>query len=665
MREKRIENEKIIKPKGKAIITLLSFLSLITCGFTVYNLLNLKQMGGSIPKYIYLMIAIVVSIYLIIFIFTKKKMSKQKKLKRNIAKKGIYTSLIIYIIITSIISGIIFYIYNYIGSFNKEYITYSSSLITLSKKDCDSVNDVNDYIIGILSDKKSTDGYIIPREIIKEKKLEDENEIVYYDSYQEMMTDLYNEEIDAIFITTNYEPIFNSIEAYSNIKEETKIIITKEKKVKKKDVSTKEISSRGKNITEPFTILLMGVDSPDEGLEKNTAAHGDSLILITFNPKTLNATMLSIPRDSYVPIACWKDKAENKITHAAVYGNDCMMNTIEEYFDITIDYYAKINFKGLVGLVDALGGIDVEVPKDLCTDNSNREEEVCISKGWQHLNGEGALVLTRNRKQLAAGDLDRGRNQQLVIEAMLNKIKTVKSTKQFLKILNTISNNFDTNFTTDQILSFYSIAEDLLTNDLAKEDGSLVTIDQLYLQGSGQSIYDERAKMILWNYIPNEQSRKDIIEAMKINLGKEKHSEEKEFSFSINEEYEKETIGDGPYKNNSNYTLLPSFIGYSQTTAQAMATKLGVKVTFVGTGGTVIRQSEPASKRIDKLTGAVQLTLSKNSNSNTSEEKNNTQTKSKSSTSNEKDEEKKEEKKEEKNSEDTSKKTTDNNEEEE
>ena len=121
--------------------------------------------------------------------------------------------------------------------------------------------------------------------------------------------------------------------------------------------------------------------------------------------------MISIPRDSYVPIACWSGKPENKITHAAAYGTDCMMSTIEEYFDIKIDYYAKINFKGLVKLVDAMGGIDVKVPKDLCTDNSNREGEVCISQGYQHLNGEQALVLSRNRKQLAAGDLDRGRNQ--------------------------------------------------------------------------------------------------------------------------------------------------------------------------------------------------------------------------------------------------------------
>ncbi len=82
---------------------------------------------------------------------------------------------------------------------------------------------------------------------------------------------------------------------------------------KKVVTSKRETSSKGKNIKEPFTILLMGVDSTEEGLTKNTVANGDSLVLITFNPKTLNATMISIPRDSYVPIACWSGKPENKI----------------------------------------------------------------------------------------------------------------------------------------------------------------------------------------------------------------------------------------------------------------------------------------------------------------------------------------------------------------
>ena len=169
----------------------------------------------------------------------------------------------------------------------------------------------------------------------------------------------------------------------------------------------------------------MGVDSAEEDLSK-AAGLGDSLMLITFNPKTLNTTIMSIPRDTYVPITCYRN-SKSKITHAASGGDSCMINTIENFFDINIDYYAKINFRGLMKLVDALGGIDVEVPYSFCETTMWRSEEymVYVDEGMQHLNGEQALALSRNRKTYKRcgakyskgprNDFVRGQNQQLVI----------------------------------------------------------------------------------------------------------------------------------------------------------------------------------------------------------------------------------------------------------
>ena len=622
-KKRKIKEEKIIKPKGKILLRLLNVIALVSCVLTCYNLYKIRSLGGKLVKFIYIAIVIFILLYLLILFFTSKKLKKQKLLKRNIKKKGLYVSNIIYIIVTVLVTLAIMYLYNYLGSFNKKLVTYSSSLITLSKNDINDIKDVDDTVIGILSDEKSVEGYIIPKEIIKENKLEDNNQIEEYDSYQEMLADLYSGDLDLMFIASDYASNFSSTEGYEHIGEETKVIIKKSKKLKKQTVSKRATSSKGKSVTEPFTILLIGIDSEKEGLSEGSG-RGDSLILITFNPKTLNATVLSIPRDSYVPIACWSGKPENKITHAAMYGTDCLMDTIENYFGVKIDYYAQINFKGLVSLVNAMGGIDVEVPQDLCTNDSDRNQEICIKGGWQHLDGEGALVLSRNRKQLTNGDIGRGQNQQLVIQAMINKIRTIRSAKDFLKILDTISNNFDTNFTTEQILSFYSVAEDIISNDLAKDDADLVNIEQLYLQGSGQMIYDERAGMVLWDYVPNKYSRDDDIEAMKINLGQKEKKIIKEFSFSVNEEYEKEIIGFGPYKSNSLYSLVPNFIGYSKEQASSIASRNGIRVTFEGTSGYVVSQSAPASKRTDLLGGAVKLTLSNASSKEESEKKSTT-----------------------------------------
>ncbi len=605
------------KKKGLKVVQLFFLIiAIATSLFAIYEIFLLNSIEDLI-RYIIIGVLLIIDL---ILIFKVKSSKKKKKTKRVF----LVLFMILYSCICGVIGGAIFYVYGQINSINKVYVTYSSSLIAMKDSEINDIEDVSDLKIGLLSDKKSPEGYIIPNDIIKEYKLKDENDMVEYDDYSTMLVDLYAEEIDCMFVSSSYVSMFSNITGYENIDTDTKVIISKDKKMKKADTSDNETASSGKNITEPFTILLMGIDSTDEVLTKNAVANGDTLILITFNPKTLNATMLSIPRDSYVPIACWSDKAENKITHAAGYGTDCMMNTIENYFDTDIDYYAKINFKGLVKLVDAVGGVEVEVPKRLCTDNSSRDGEICIDAGWQTLNGEQALVFARNRHDLENGDFGRAQHQQEIIMALVNKMKTITDVSKFMDILNTISNSLDTNLTTKQILSFYNIGKDILKKSLSADEAELVNIQQLYLQGVGQMIYDERIRLVLWDYIPNNQSRKDIIQAMKVNLELEDHETIKEFSFSINEPYEKKVIGEGPYKTSNSYKLLPNFVGDSEAQARASASRLGINVTFKGTGGYVVSQSVPANKRLDKLSGSVELVLSQNTTKDDSTDKKNT-----------------------------------------
>ena len=593
-------------------IILFLITSLITSGALVYGIFLYEGIEILI-RYIIMGLLILNDIRLI---FKARKIIKGKAKKKPKKKLLIFT-LLIYTIICGVISYYLLDIYGKINGVNKTNVTYTSYLITMSNNSAKDINDVSDMKLGILSDKKSPDGYIIPQEMIKENDLQDDNEIVKYDDYTSMIVDLYAGEIDGSFITSNYVSMFSGITGYENIESDTKVIAKKSKSMRKSSTSKVETASTGKSITEPFTILLMGIDSTDEVLTKNAIANGDTLILITFNPKTLNATMLSIPRDSYVPIACWSGKPENKITHAAAYGNDCMINTIQDYFDVNIDYYAKINFKGLVKLVDAVGGVEVDVPKELCTDDSSRGGQVCIHEGHQTLNGEQALVFARNRKQLADGDFGRAKHQQEIIMALVNKMKDINDLKTFMSILDTVSNSLDTNLTTKQILSFYDVGKDIIMKSLSSNEADLVNIQQLFLQGSGQMIYDERARMVLWDYVPNTSSKKDIIQAMKVNLELEEHENITEFHFSINEPYEKKVVGEGPYSNTGTFRLLPDFTGDTEAQARATASRLGISVTFDGTSGTVVSQSEPANKRIDLMRGSLRLTLSGNKKTET------------------------------------------------
>ena len=582
------------------VMTIVFVIALICSLFSIYEILLLSSIEDMI-RYIVIGIIGVMDLLIIITFFKKKRKKK---------KKTFISLLIIYSLITFLIGGVIFYFYGKVNHLNKGVVTYTSDLVVLSTSSANDIKDIKNMTIGILGDKKNPDGYIIPQEIIKEYKLNDDNTIKEYGDYTSMVVDLYENEVNAIFITDNYVSMFSDITGYEDIQTKTKVIISKDKKMKKKDTSEVEVESTGKSVTEPFTLLLMGIDSTDEVLAKNAIAHGDTLILVTFNPKTLNATMLSIPRDSYVPIACWSGKDENKITHAAVYGNDCMINTIEDYFDVNIDYYAKINFKGLVKLVDAVGGVEIDVKQELCTDDSGRLGEVCIKPGLQVLDGEHALVYARNRKQLVDGDFGRAEHQREIIMVLMNKIKTMTDVTKFIEIMNTVSNSVDTNLTTKQILSFYNIGKDIVLKSMSNENAELVNVQTLFLDGVGQMIYDERAKMVLWNYIPNKNSRNDIVQAMKENLGEKEHQQITEFHFSINKPYSKKVIGEGPYNNTVGYNLLPDFTGDSESTARATASKLGISVRFVGGSGVVIDQNYPARKRIDLIKDTLVLTLS-------------------------------------------------------
>lgn len=598
------------RPKFWPIYLFLLIITLVASAFSIYELFLLSSIEDGI-RYFVIVLFLLLDL-LLIFKVKKLISNKKRKVKKKSKHIGIIIFMIVYSLICSAIGGVIYYVYGEVSSLNKVFVTYTSDLIVASGSEVKDIKDVKNLKIAMLEDEKSVEGNIIPKEIVKENNLEDDNEIVDYTDYTSMVVDLYSGEIDACFVSGNYISLFSSISEYEHIGTDTRVVISKSKKMKKSASSESELASSGKNITEPFTILLMGIDSTDEVLAKNAVANGDTLILITFNPKTLNATMLSIPRDSYVPIACWKDKAENKITHAAAYGNDCMINTIENFLDVNIDYYAKINFKGLVKLVDAVGGVEIDVEKRLCTDDSGRINEVCIDPGLQVLNGEQALVYARNRKQLANGDFGRNYHQQVLVMALMNKVKEIKDVNKFLEILNTISNSMDTNFTTKQILSFYNVAKDIIMKSLSTKEANLVNIERLYLQGSSQMIYDERSRLVLYNYVPNQNSRKDIIQAMKQNLELVKTEPIKEFSFSINKLYEKEVVGYGPYKSGNGYTLLPDFTGDSEATATATCSRLGIKCSFVGTGGYVVNQSIPAGKRIDKISGGLSLTLSQN-----------------------------------------------------
>lgn len=591
------------------VLQILSFLAFLYLAYSIY-LIN-----GVENELRYIGIAVLFLLNLGVIIL--RKITKNRKVILVI----LYILLcLIFILGQSILGYYIHKTYQTINSINKDTVTYASSLVVLKSSNVKAVDALKNKKIGIVVNKKSIDEYILANQIVKNDKLDEIATIVEYDNITTMFKDLYKESIDAVLTTKNYVSMFKSLEGYEKIQEETKIIDEIEKIYKKNEISkitgeSETVYNSNASITEPFTVLLMGVDSTDEALDKNSTGNGDALMLITFNPKTLNATILSIPRDSYVYLP--NMGTENKITHAAWGGTTNMINTIERFTDIDINYYVKINFKGVVKLVDLLGGIKVNVPIDFCEQDSNRnwgDSTICLDEGEQTLNGEQALALARHRKTLLTGDLQRGTNQQLVVQGMLNSAKNIKSANQALSILDTLSNNMDTNFTTKQLLSFYDIFKVILETSSNKDN--LINIQKLYLSGVTQGIYDERTDLVLSDYILNQSSLDQCIKAMKDNLSKDSETFIKEFDFDIEDPYETTTIGTSNLSSTKTYSLLPSFIGDSLESAKSWLESNNITVTVVekednGPSGIVLEQSFPEDKRLDLMDGKITLTVSK------------------------------------------------------
>ncbi len=469
--------------------------------------------------------------------------------------------------------------YNKIDNINKETITYNTSLITLKNS---SIKNNNSSIVGMISDKNDIEGYILGEKLLEKNDL-NEVDIKYYDDYITMLTDLLDSNIDGVLISSNYLIMFGEDEELTDLKDNTKAMYTYSEEREKVDAS-----SSNKTLTEPFSILLIGVDSTSTKLNANQSFNGDTLMVITFNPNTLNATMFSIPRDTYVPIAC-RNNVKNKINTSAYYGSNCVIDTVENLIDINIDYYVKINFKGVVSLVDALGGIDVNVPYSFCEQDSNRDwgkSTIYVEEGLQHLDGEQALALSRNRhcwpSQCASkynqgcvyrNDFKRGQNQQLVVSGIANSIKNIDSVNKFYDILDAISQTIDTNMSTDKLLSFYEVAKEIVAKSLNNET-DFINIEKTYLTGYDLTINNR------YTFQYYTTSLNAIIKAMKYNLELAEPDMVKTFDFSIKDTYEKQVIGKTYVSNQTILKTMPSLIGKTKEYVDNWGLENNITITY-------------------------------------------------------------------------------------
>ncbi|EKN65185.1 membrane-bound transcriptional regulator LytR [Neobacillus bataviensis LMG 21833] len=216
---------------------------------------------------------------------------------------------------------------------------------------------------------------------------------------------------------------------------------------------------------DPFSVLMLGVDerAGDKG-------RSDTMIVLTVNPNNKSVKMLSIPRDTRTKIV--GKGTEDKINHAYAFGGIPMsMDTVENFLDIPIDYYMKVNMEGFKDIVDAVGGITVQNDLDFTQDGFH------FTKGPLTLNGEKALSYTRMRYEDPRGDFGRQTRQRQIIQGVIQEGASVSSLTNFSDIFAALGKNVKTNLTFDQLMDIqknYKEAGKNIQQMEIKEQGTMI-----------------------------------------------------------------------------------------------------------------------------------------------------------------------------------------------
>ena len=303
------------------------------------------------------------------------------------------------------------------------------------------------------------------------------------DDFVKMATNLYNEDVDAILVNEAYLWVMEH--KYESFIGDTRVIWTYEYKEEKEDIKKPVVVKN-----ECFNVFISGIDT--EG-DVSTVSRSDVNMIATVNTTNNQILLTSIPRDYYVYIT--ELKAKDKLTHAGLNGISSSISALENLMNIDINYYVRVNFTSLIMMVDALGGIDVDVPYTV----GRPGWSIYAPKGMNHMNGEKALAYSRQRYDLPNGDNDRILNQQRVIQGMLDKLTSPTIITNYMDILDSVAGSFETNMSAKEITDL--LKEQLKTMKSWDVQSYSLTGTGSYFKGGAMMPDTE-----LYYCIPNEQS---------------------------------------------------------------------------------------------------------------------------------------------------------------
>lgn len=272
-----------------------------------------------------------------------------------------------------------------------------------------------------------------------------------YDSLSAMLEAFYNGEVDSIIINESSRSQILDMESYADFDNNTRVVYQTSYKVENTDKANAVTDITSK----PFNVLISGSDTRG-GFDEN--GRSDVIMVATVNPKTGTILLTSIPRDYYVTTACdagdgCQQGALDKITHTGIHGTNTTKRTVEQLLGIEINYTFKVGFDTVTDIVDAVGGVDVNVEPGYECSNFLHAPGLSVHAGVNHLNGEQALGYARERYAYSEGDRQRTKNQQQVLMGIVNKVTSPAIVTNYASIMDSMANTFSTTMSNDEITS--------------------------------------------------------------------------------------------------------------------------------------------------------------------------------------------------------------------
>jgi len=302
--------------------------------------------------------------------------------------------------------------------------------------------DIQNYTTGIVEDADSaeTEAFL---QVLREQH-GFAGEIKYYTMQDEMFTALMEgTEIQAVILNPVYlAPLSEMMEVELHKELRDVFYLPIDQLPMETEPPTEAPTEPPVDPGEPFAVYITGVDGYKTELSNRNS---DVNIIVVINPKEKQIMLLNTPRDYYIQLPINGKLQPDKLTHAGAFGVNKSIGALETLYDIDISYYFKVNFVGFRNIIDALGGVRVWSDYSFTFKETGHK----IVKGWNDLDGAGALAFARERKQVPGGDEGRGKHQMKIITAVIEKAMSPALLMNYTEVLESVKGSFGTDMSYD------------------------------------------------------------------------------------------------------------------------------------------------------------------------------------------------------------------------